>query len=114
MDTRISGIHSRTRPVLVDRDGKDISLDVAIDGQAAEERTWRIPARAECMSCHARAVNYVLGLTELQMNRSHDYGAVRDNQLRTLEHIGLFSSPLPTPVDQRKQLPDPLDSTVDS
>ena len=24
------------------------------------------------------------------MNKVHDYGGVRDNQLRTLEHLGLF------------------------
>jgi mono/diheme cytochrome c family protein len=42
------------------------------------------------MVCHSRAANFVLGLTELQMNREHDYGKVRDNQLRTLEHLGVL------------------------
>jgi hypothetical protein len=42
------------------------------------------------MVCHSRAANFVLGLTELQMNKDHDYGGVIDNQLRTLEHLGVF------------------------
>jgi mono/diheme cytochrome c family protein len=42
------------------------------------------------MVCHSRAANYVLGLTELQMNKEHSYGAVTDNQLRTLEHIDVL------------------------
>ena len=31
------------------------------------------------------------------MNRDHDYGGVRDNQLRAWEHVGLFAAPLPKP-----------------
>ena len=42
------------------------------------------------MVCHSRAANWVLGLTEMQMNKIHDYGGVRDEQLRTLEHLGVF------------------------
>jgi hypothetical protein len=42
------------------------------------------------MVCHSRAANFVLGLTTLQMNKVHDYGGVKDNQLRTLEHLGVF------------------------
>jgi hypothetical protein len=34
--------------------------------------------------------NFVLGLTTLQMNREHDYGKFRDNQLRVLEHLGVL------------------------
>jgi glucose/arabinose dehydrogenase len=54
------------------------------------KQTWHYPSRTECMVCHSRAANWVLGLTELQMNRVHDYGGVRDNQLRTLEHLGVL------------------------
>jgi uncharacterized repeat protein (TIGR03806 family) len=97
---------------LVEREGKNISLEVAFDGRVGEESTWRIPSRAECMSCHSRAVNYCLGMTELQMNRSHDYADAGDNQLRTLEHIGLFSAPLPKPVDELKKLVDPHDAAA--
>jgi mono/diheme cytochrome c family protein len=47
------------------------------------------------MTCHSRAANFVLGPSTLQMNKDHDYpapggGVVRDNQLRTLEHLGVL------------------------
>jgi putative heme-binding domain-containing protein len=47
----------------------------------------------------------------MQLNRQHDYGSVRDNQLRTLSHIGLFSKPLTKPTDKLEPLPDPFDAT---
>jgi uncharacterized repeat protein (TIGR03806 family) len=59
----------------------------------AGERTlkWHYPSRAECMVCHSRAQNFVLGLCELQMNKDHDYGAGRpENQVRAFERLGLF------------------------
>jgi uncharacterized repeat protein (TIGR03806 family) len=62
-------------------------LDVTYRDRA---KPWHFPSRAECMVCHSRAANFVLGLTEAQMNRDHDYGEVKDNQLRVLEHLGLF------------------------
>src|SRR5258706_15211131 len=42
------------------------------------------------MPCHTRAWNFVLGPSLLQLNKDHDYRGVRDNQLRTLEHIGVL------------------------
>jgi len=51
---------------------------------------WHYPSRAECLVCHSRAANFVLGLSVLQMNKDHDYGKTTDNQLRTLEHLGLL------------------------
>ncbi|MCA9131563.1 MAG: PQQ-dependent sugar dehydrogenase [Planctomycetales bacterium] len=99
--------------LLVEASGQDLLLetlkDNAADGQHSEQRTWRVPARAECLSCHSRAVNFVLGMTEVQMNKEHDYGTRRDNQLRTLEHIGLFTEPLPKRPAQLMRLVDPYD-----
>jgi hypothetical protein len=53
----------------------------------------------------------VLGLTELQMNKIHDYGAVQDNQLRTLEHIGVLK--LPQAPEKLGKLVDPADPKQD-
>jgi hypothetical protein len=55
-----------------------------------KRQTWHYPSRTECMVCHSRAANWVLGLTELQMNREHDYGGATDHQFRVLEHLGLL------------------------
>jgi uncharacterized repeat protein (TIGR03806 family) len=71
---------------------------------------WRFPSRSECMTCHSRAANFVLGVSELQLNKTHDYGAVRDQQLRTLKHIEVFTGNLPGPEASR--LVDPYDSSA--
>jgi hypothetical protein len=43
------------------------------------------------MVCHSRAANFVLGLTELQMNKDHDYGDGHvENQLAVLERLGML------------------------
>ena len=55
------------------------------------KQKWHFPSRAECMVCHSRAANFVLGLCEVQMNRDHQYPNGRtDNQLRVLEHLGML------------------------
>jgi glucose/arabinose dehydrogenase len=80
-----------TDATLVDKAGLDREFairDPALGG--VRTQTWHYPSRAECMVCHSRAANFVLGLQTAQMNRDHDYGGLVDNQLRTLEHLGLF------------------------
>ena len=88
--------NEQTDATLVDKAGLNISFKVqSADGTMAE-RKWRYPSRTECMVCHARAANFVLGLSTPQMNRDHDYSSVGgriDNQLRTLEHLGYLKLP---------------------
>ena len=56
--------------------------------------TWpySYPSRTDCLQCHTAAANRALGLITRNMNRDFDYGAVTDNQLRTLNHISYFST----------------------
>jgi uncharacterized repeat protein (TIGR03806 family) len=70
-------------------------------------QVWRYPSRAECMTCHSRAANFVLSVTEPQLNKAHDFNGVSDNQLRTLQHIGVFTGTLPKP--EGNKLVDPYD-----
>lgn len=74
------------------------------------ELVWRFPARAECLVCHSRAAGFVLGFSPLQLDRDHDYGGTIDNQLRTLEHIGMFQGALPARRDDRPRLVDSHDA----
>ncbi len=81
----------QTDGVLVESVGKDREFTIR-DAQAKDgirKQTWHYPSRTECMVCHSRAANFVLGLTSLQMNRDHDYGGIVDSQLRVLDHLGL-------------------------
>ncbi|MBL8809071.1 MAG: PQQ-dependent sugar dehydrogenase [Planctomycetaceae bacterium] len=86
--------------------------DPSADG-GIRKQTWHYPSRAECMVCHSRAANYVLGLSELQMNRLHNYGDHEANQLQHLSDLGYFKSPLPKPVDELTKLVNPFDETHD-
>ena len=87
----------QTEGVLVENAGKERNFEIR-DTQAAggvRQQTWHYPSRTECMVCHSRAANWVLGLTAMQMNKIHQYGtvadeSVADNQLRVLEHLGLL------------------------
>jgi glucose/arabinose dehydrogenase len=85
----------QTEGTLVDARGRDRTFSIRVaktaqDPTGVRKQTWHYPSRTECMVCHSRAANWVLGLTELQMNKVHRYGEVTDNQLRTLEHLGVL------------------------
>src|SRR5205823_2550766 len=49
---------------------------------------------------------FVLGLNTLQLNRDHDYGGMKANQLRTWERLGLFTKPLPAAPEKLARLAD--------
>jgi uncharacterized repeat protein (TIGR03806 family) len=71
------------------------------------QQKWHFPSRAECTLCHTMPAKYVLGVNTLQLNRDHDYGNGRvANQLRTFEHLGLFTTPLPAPPEKLPRLVD--------
>ena len=98
-----------TDAVLVGKDGLDkdfLVRDPAAPG-GRRAQSYRYPSRAECMVCHSRAANFVLGLSEVQMNKDHDYGGTVANQLRTLDHIGFFAERLPKRPEELAKLADP-------
>jgi uncharacterized repeat protein (TIGR03806 family) len=74
------------------------------------EQVWRFPARAECLVCHSRAAGFVLGFTPLQLDRDRDYGGTHSNQLRTLEHIGVFEGALPRRREDGPRLVNPYEA----
>jgi putative heme-binding domain-containing protein len=98
----------QTDAVLLDAAGVDRTFTIADRAAPGGKRsqTWRFPSRAECTVCHNMAAKYVLGLNTIQVNRDHDYGRVTDNQLRTFDHLGLFTSPLATPPADLVKLAD--------
>jgi uncharacterized repeat protein (TIGR03806 family) len=104
----------QTDAVLVEAAGTDRVYEIKDANQPGGNRkqTWHYPSRTECMVCHSRAANWVLGLTTLQMNKDHDYGTVTDNQLRTLAHIGLFKAP-PKSTEKLRRLVNPYDPRED-
>lgn len=108
----------QTEAFLVDKAGKDVQYAVA-DAAAPgglRDQTWHYPSRTECMVCHARGAEYVLGVQTLQMNRDHDYrGGVR-NQLETLSQLGILKtgdkkSDLPKPPAELPKFADPYNES---
>jgi uncharacterized repeat protein (TIGR03806 family) len=60
------------------------------------DQVWAYPSRQDCIVCHNTNAGSVLGVRTCQLNGGFTYPAsgLTDNQLRTLHHIGLFSSAL--------------------
>ena len=60
------------------------------------KQTWYYPSRQECLACHNVQSKGVLGVTARQLNRDFLYPQTgrTDNQLRALNHVGLFQTPL--------------------
>jgi len=56
------------------------------------QQTWNFPSRPECFACHTTAAGEVLGVRAPQLNREFAYPQVSDNQLRSWNHIGLFTT----------------------
>lgn len=98
---------------LVDAEGQDLVLGPQGPNGSSSDFVWRIPSRAECMSCHSRAVNYVLGLSHLQIDHNVTTIHGQENQLRNWQQMGLFSGALPANLSQDERLVDPYDVSQD-
>ena len=61
-----------TDATLVDAAGIDHSFTIQDSSlpKGSREQSWHYPSREECMGCHSRAANYVLGLTTVPNEQS--------------------------------------------
>jgi uncharacterized repeat protein (TIGR03806 family) len=101
--------------VLVPAEGQDADLRLPDPHapSATRSQRWRFPSRSECLACHSRAAGFVLGVTELQMNRDPGIpGAPRDNQLELFQDLSLFTGPLPKPAAELGRLANPYNPTA--
>ncbi|MGI9342457.1 MAG: PQQ-dependent sugar dehydrogenase [Gammaproteobacteria bacterium] len=72
---------------------------------------WIFPSEGECMQCHTVAAGFALGPEIAQLNGDLAYPAPgrTANQLDTLEHIGMLSTPLAGATATLPALADPAD-----
>src|SRR6185295_12509929 len=85
----------QTDAELVPAEGLDREYETrlpATEDHSATVKTqaWHYPSRVECMVCHSRAANFVLGLSTAQMNKEHDYGGTVEHQFRVPESLDLL------------------------
>ena len=89
-------------------DGSDAVLLPPARRRRSARQTWTFPSRSDCVSCHTDAAGRSLGLELGQLNGDFVYPSTNSisNQLKTLEHIGMFDKPLGQPVEQLLAYPE--------
>jgi uncharacterized repeat protein (TIGR03806 family) len=95
----------RTDATLV-QGGKTVSI-----GSPAQ--SWIFPSGNDCLTCHTAVAGFALGLEAAQLNRDFTYASTgrTANQLRTLDAITMFTTPLGDPALQPRML-DPFVTTT--
>jgi uncharacterized repeat protein (TIGR03806 family) len=75
--------------------------------------SWRYPSSSECLACHTAAAGFALGLEAAQLNHDLTYAGTgrTANQLRTLDAVAMFATPLGDPSLQ-PSMPDPFDTAA--
>ena len=77
------------------------------------QQSWIFPSGNDCLTCHTSAAGFSLGLEAAQLNHNFTYASTgrTANQLRTLDAITMFSTPMGDPALQ-PTMPDPFDTTA--
>lgn len=91
------GVTYRWRPdqleadLLAEAETGVYSIDLA--GGGTQQQTWTFPSRGDCLQCHNTGEGGPAGPHTHQLNRNLTFPStgVTDNQLRTWNHLGMFS-----------------------
>ena len=69
---------TQTEATLVSETGANLNIPVKVDGVDTTQ-VWRIPGRAECLTCHTQQAGYSLSFNIRQLNRGSDLKGFADN-----------------------------------
>jgi uncharacterized repeat protein (TIGR03806 family) len=76
--------------LLTSRETETLTIAAAAGGTF--ELVYEYPSRTDCLQCHTDVAGFVLGTRTRQLNRDFTYPGMVDNQLRSINHIGLFTT----------------------
>jgi uncharacterized repeat protein (TIGR03806 family) len=81
---------------------------VAVGGQ-----NWIFPSGNDCLTCHTSVAGFALGLESAQLNHDFTYASTgrTANELRTLDSVVMFTTPLGDPAAQ-PVMPNPFDTAA--
>lgn len=97
--------------LLSERETETIDIDDPLAPGGVRQQTWTYPSRTDCMRCHTTAAGIVLGVRTGQVHRDFAFPEAVDDQLRTWNHIGLFTTNLGS-TEAYERWPDPADEAV--
>lgn len=97
--------------LLVDGKTKEITIQDTNAEGGQTIHNYYFPSRNDCASCHTPVAGYVLGPRTAQLNGNYNYGEVTDNQLRSLNHIGMFTENIGEDYSGFPKLVNPADDT---
>ena len=94
---------SQTNATIVDG-GKTVTIG---------QQNWTFPSGNDCLACHTAAAGFSLSLEAAQLNHDFLYASTgrTANQLRTLDSVTLFTTPLGDPALQ-PAMPNPFDTAA--
>jgi uncharacterized repeat protein (TIGR03806 family) len=81
---------------LVPSAGTSAVITISTAGGGTRTQTWYFPSQSDCVTCHTAVSGGVLGVKSRQLNGSYAYpgSAITDNQLRTWNHLNMFTTPV--------------------
>jgi uncharacterized repeat protein (TIGR03806 family) len=76
-------------------------------------QNWIFPSGNDCLTCHTASAGFSLSLEAAQLNHDFTYASTgrTANQLRTLDAVTMFTTPLGDPALQAA-MPDPFDTSA--
>ena len=85
------------------------------DSDSIVTQEYYYPSRYDCITCHTSGAGYVLGVKTAQINKQHLFvnqlDSVWDNQLRSYNHIRLFTENIGVDYTEFPKLTDPSDES---
>ena len=80
-----------TEATLVEDGGDDFAVNITVAGTPYAQ-PWRIPSRAQCVSCHSPQAGHALSCNTRQLNLANNINGFAGNQLDLLRDGGYFSN----------------------